>query len=241
MADVTMLQHALGYAAADVPVIPLRGKHPRTAHAKDDATDDPKVITEWWTRWPDANIGVRPPAGIVVLDVDPRNGGDGELHRLQVEHGLLPRTLTCRTGSGGLHIWLAYLGATRGKLGAGIDVKTNSGYLVAPPSVHPDTGRPYRWVDQSPTASAPAWVRRLLSPPAVRRRPVGAASGSLAGLLRVVLDATDGELNNRLYWACCRACEDGLDNAELVDAAVAKGHPRRGAENTALSASRRTS
>lgn len=234
-----MLEHALGYAAAGLPVLPLNGKIPRTEHGKDDATTDPKVVTAWWKRWPNANIGVRPPDGIVVLDVDPRHGGHFELSNLEQRHGQLPQTLTCRTGSGGLHVWLAYSGPARGKLGPGIDVKRHTGYLVAPPSVHPDTGLRYEWLDTLiGTSPAPAWVRLLLNPPPppVRKLAVVGSGKSLDHLVRFVLDSGEGELNNRLHWACCRAHETGLDTAELVEAAVSKGHPRRGAENTARSA-----
>lgn len=234
-----MLEHALGYAHASLPVIPLSGKVPLTTHGKDDATTDPKVIRAWWTRWPHANIGVRPPEGIVVLDVDPRNGGDIELARLEERHGRLPQTLTCRTGSGGLHIWLAYYGPTRGKLGPGIDVKRHTGYLVAPPSVHPGTGLRYEWLDTLiGTAPAVAWVRLLLNPPppAVRKLAVVGGGKSLDHLVRFVLDDPGSELNNRLYWASVRAHEAGLDTADLVEAAVSKGHPRRAAEKTANSA-----
>lgn len=234
----TPLEAALGYAEQGLPVLPLRGKIPRTLHGKDDASLDPEVIRSWWTRWPRSNVGVRPPAGIIVLDVDPRNGGDAELDRLRVLHGGLPPTLTARTGrgDGGLHIWLAYGGPAKSKIHAGIDVKRETGYLVAPPSIHPDSGKPYEWVRVATTAPAPGWLRRLLAPPPIRRPARTDAPVSLEPLLRVIHEDPGGELNNRLFWACCRAHESGLDTTPLIEAAVAKGHPRRSAERTAQSA-----
>lgn len=230
-----MLKHALGYAAAGLPVIPLSGKIPRTDHGKDDATTDPKTIRAWWTRWPHANIGVRPPEGLVVLDVDPRHGGHVELSNLEQRHGQLPQTLTCRTGSGGLHIWLAYFGPARGKLAAGIDIKRHTGYLVAPPSIHPDTGLRYEWFDTLiGTAPAPAWVRLLLNPPpppVLKLATVGSKSNGRA-LVDWLAAQTYGNVNDALYWAAGKAAQTGIldDIAEdLVNAA----HQAAGAHATA--------
>jgi hypothetical protein len=54
-----------------------------------DATFDPKQIKAWWEKWPQANIGVATGAksGIVVIDVDPRNGGGETLEKLQGDLG----------------------------------------------------------------------------------------------------------------------------------------------------------
>jgi len=217
------------------------GKHPLTAHGKDDATTDPGQVAAWWARWPGANVGIRPPAGVIVLDVDPRNGGSTALLALTREHGQLPATLTARTGSGGLHIWLSYGGRTRGQLCRGVDIKTHGGYVVAPPSMHA-SGRRYEWLAVLPTAPAPRWVRQLLDPPPVPlpSRPRRPASGErqLDGLLRHVAEDPGGELNRRLYWAASRAHESGLDVEPLVDLAVEMGHPERGARNTAASAAK---
>ena len=107
---MTMHEHALDYAGDRMPVLPLHtpedgrcscrsagcdspGKHPRTLHGKDDATTDTEVIARWWTRWPTANIGIRPVPGLVVLDVDPRSGGNTTLAELIQQNGPLPETL----------------------------------------------------------------------------------------------------------------------------------------------------
>lgn len=213
------------------------GKHPRTMNGKNDATDDADTITRWWAMWPNANIGIRPHPGQVVLDVDPRNGGAAQYSAMLNHFGPLPATRTARTGSGGLHLWFTLHGDVRGQLAPGIDVKTHSGYLVAAPSVHA-SGRRYEWIDASDIAAAPAWLLTLLTPPApAPRRAAGNATPvKLAALVRLVEQAPDGELNNRLYWASCRAHECGADTAPLVAAAIAKGHPERGAIATARSA-----
>ncbi len=197
---------ALAYAAAGYEVFPLRGKLPRAncpaceprspryrphqapdcahelCHGLYAATSDPRRIGRWWARWPAANIGARVPRILLVLDVDPRHGGHQRLAELEATHGLLPPTRTSLSGrgDGGQHRWLLHPGGevSAARLGTGLDVKTHSGYVLLPPSRHPATGQPYRWV--TPTldpAAAPAWLRALLAPPAParpapRRRPI---------------------------------------------------------------------
>ncbi len=253
---MTTLSAALAYALAGVPVLPLHypvptgcschrldcrdpGKHPITRHGKDDASTDVAVITEWQQRWPAMNVGLRPPPGLAVLDFDPRNGAADSWRELRRRYGPLPVTLTARTGSGGYHVWLAYAGPVRGKLAPGIDVKSSSGYLVAPPSLH-FTGRRYEWITLAPTAPAPEWLRLLLVPP-MRARPVSTGVGNAAGLVRVVANAPDGNRNRLLYWAACRAHERGSDAgllAELQSAAESTGRPGWEAARTVDSAAR---
>ena len=120
-----MMAAALDYAARGFPVIPLhhpvgsgcscgdpecessRGKHPQIATGKDhrNATTDEQQIRQLWGQSPSANIGI--PTGkrtsLVVLDIDPRHGGDESLAKLEDENGPLPRTVEAITGSGGGH------------------------------------------------------------------------------------------------------------------------------------------
>lgn len=213
-------------------------KHPITHHGKDDATTDVGQIAEWLAAYPGCNWGIRPALGVVVLDVDVRSDGPATLDALQARHGALPPTLTARTGSGGLHLWFSYSGPTRGKLGQGIDVKTHSGYLVAPPSVHA-CGGTYEWTDMRPAAYAPQWVKDILNPP-VRRYVNRGNNSNIDGLVKFVTTATEGERNARLYWAACRAHEAGIDPEPLVDAAVAVGLTHLAALATVRSAGNAT-
>lgn len=255
-----MADWALFYAARKVPVLPLwgtvglrcdcgdlgcksQGKHPLgrlVPHGKDDASTDLRLIAEWFTRYPLANVGVRPPDGLLVLDVDPRNGGDRTLAELQLRFTWLPATLEAATGGGGRHLWYAYGGPIRrGTLGAGVDVKTSSGLLVMPPSLHA-SGRRYSWTTQLPVAWAPEWLGGILDPP----RPARASTvtGNGHGLVRAVAAASEGNRNNVLLWAACRAVEDGLDDPvldELADAAVAGGQTSTEVRSTIASARRR--
>lgn len=222
---------------------PLRdtchGECGRLGHGLYDATTDAGQVSEWLARYPGCNWGIRPPVGVLVLDVDPRNGGDVELRKLEEQHGTLPTTLTAQTGSGGLHLWLSYNGPARGKLCTGVDVKTNKGYLVAPPSTH-ICGGTYFWLDQSPAAYAPQWVKDRMNPPVRHQVPrPGGGGRSLDHLVKFVADAPEGQRNQRLYWAACRAHEKGLDPSALVDAAVGAGLVHMAAVATVKSAANR--
>lgn len=155
--DQTFVQQALQYARRGWAVFPLvpKTKRPITEHGLNDATTDPATIRRWWAAWPDANIGINCGAsGLVVVDVDTKNGAPG----MDTWQGLLPQiggqidTPTVQTPTGGYHYYYAAppgvdLSQGNGKLGPGVDVKGNGGYVVAPPSVHPDTGTAYQWFD----------------------------------------------------------------------------------------------
>ncbi len=227
--------HAAAYARAGMAVLPLHnplsgscscgdpgcrsiGKHPRILHGKDAATTDVRVIAAWWTCWPDANLGVRPPEGVIVLDVDLRAGGPTALVALLAKQGRhLPPTLTANTGGGGLHAWYACPPPYRGQLCAGVDIKSGSGYLVAPPSLHA-SGRRYRWANELPIAPAPSWLWQLVRRPATTpsSRVLPAGGSAVDGLVRVVAVAVQGGRNKALHWAACRAAERGAP-VDLID------------------------
>ena len=89
------LDVALGYAREGFAIFPCqaRDKMPLTKHGCKDATRDEAQIRRWWTKWPDANIGLATGRehGIAVIDVD---GDEGErlLALLEERFGTLPPT-----------------------------------------------------------------------------------------------------------------------------------------------------
>ncbi|WP_100501942.1 bifunctional DNA primase/polymerase [Geodermatophilus chilensis] len=251
-------QHAAAYARAGLHVLPLAwpiasgcscgrrdcpspAKHPLTPHGKDDATTDIKRIGSWWAIWPEANIGLRPAEDVAVLDVDPRAGGAARLAELLAACGVqLPATLTANTGGGGIHAWYQCPGPYRGRLCEGVDIKSSSGYLVAPPSRHM-SGRSYSWATEVPITTAPSWLRKLIRRPEGAHRPITTMSTSAAadGLVRTVASAQEGGRNRALHWAACRAAERGAP-ADLLDqlraAARSVGLDEREIEKTIRSA-----
>jgi hypothetical protein len=166
-------------AASGWPVFPAHGKVPLSEHGHLDGTTDLEQVARWWRRWPNANVAARVPDSVVVVDVDPRADGHLTLGALEAAHGCLPATLTVKTGGhpGGRHYYfLRPAGALcngANKLGPGVDVKlAGKGYVIVPPSVHPETGRLYEWVDvETPVARMPPWLTSLLRPPPQRPTP----------------------------------------------------------------------
>lgn len=117
------------------------GKHPRLPKWQEWASIDKALISGWYEQWPSANVGILTgaPSGIVVLDVDPRNGGFESLAKLLP----LPETPTVVTGGGGRHYYFAHPGGVvKGcELADGVELKADGQFVVAPPSV---TGDPQR-------------------------------------------------------------------------------------------------
>ena len=88
------------------------------------------------------NVAVRTgiESGLVVIDIDPQHGGSGTIRSLIANHSPLERGPVVRTGAGGWHLLFAHPGeAIRNsagtRLGAGIDVRGDGGYVIAPPVV----------------------------------------------------------------------------------------------------------
>lgn len=161
---------ALRYAERGLPVFPVRGKLPLTHHGFIDASTDADVIRGWFKQSPDANVAMPTGAasGLFVLDIDPRHGGDQSLAALEAKYGPLPATLEALTGGGGRHLFFAspqgqLIRNSAGKLGPGLDVRGDGGYVVVPPSVHPETKQTYRWTSKVKPAPAPAWLIEALT------------------------------------------------------------------------------
>lgn len=150
------------------------GKHPDTLNGVKDATKSSKTIKQWWADKSDANIGIATgnASGIIVLDIDPRNGGNETLKRLKSELGELPATVTSNTGGGGKHLVFCYPNFpvrkdSAGKLlGAGVDILSDGAIMVAPPSRHA-SGNSYRWAegqsfdDVKPAPLPDKWLAKL--------------------------------------------------------------------------------
>lgn len=153
-------------------VLHERGKAPvphLAPHGVKDFTTDLETVGRWWSGRP-WNIGARVPHSMFVLDVDDLDA----LAELEAEHGTLPDTLTTISGraAGGKHLYFRRpTGAiSQARLPDGIEIKTSTGYTVQPPSIHPDSGQPYRRIDAA-VAAPPAWLVSLLRPEVVVPTP----------------------------------------------------------------------
>jgi putative DNA primase/helicase len=149
------------------------GKHPRTRFGLKEATIDGTIIKNWWDKSPNANVGILTGkrSGIFVVDIDVKHGGEYSLdaliefysYGLKENYESLEGTLTTITGTGGRHLYFKYpqnliIKSSIGSIGAGLDVRSDNAYVVAPPSTH-FCGRKYKWFGTSiPIKNAPNWL-----------------------------------------------------------------------------------
>jgi putative DNA primase/helicase len=226
--EISILDAALWWAARGVPVFPLysvfdgicfcpegsecksAGKHPLTRRGLKEATTDATQIRRWWGSHPHANVGGRTGGALclVVVDVDPKSGGDASLCDLSDAHGMdWLDTFSAETGSRGTHLFFTYsegveLRNTAGKLAPGIDTRAEGGYVVLAPSLHA-SGRRYWLSNKTDIAAAPAWLVESLTrkpgdlPPVAidfQERRARRGGGPVIG---------EGERNERLFRIGC--------------------------------------
>jgi hypothetical protein len=203
----------LDYARRGIPVFPCRGKKPLTAHGFHDASCEEEKILCWWTKWPSANIGIPTggASGLFVLDQD-GDAGNESLKAIEVKHGALPRTRTIITSPGHLQFWYRQPdGGTRstvGVLGPGLDTRGDGGYIIAPPSIHPATKKPYIVSRNEEPQPAPVWLIELImkNGNAAAASAKGVPGSIVAGERNSTLTSFAGTLRNR-----------GLSEAEILD------------------------
>jgi hypothetical protein len=241
---VSMLEAALFWLSQGLRLFPLHsvfdgictcplgsecknaGKHPLTRHGLKDATTDERQIRLWWTEHPHANIGAAMGGELrlFAVDSDPRHGGDASLYDLTEVHGLeWLNTLNIGTGSNGDHFWLHYpedveIRNSSNRLGPGLDIRGEGGYVVLPPSLHA-SGRRYRLKNTTMTQPAPAWLIEALTrtpdeQPAVvvdfQERKDRKVSGGII---------PEGERNETVFRVGCAIWGKG-DAVDLVDLAA---------------------
>jgi len=144
----TKAEAALAYASWGwhiIPVVP-NGKVPATQHGVNDATTDLEQITRWWEQNPNYNIGIAAgkKSGIIVFDIDPRNGGDTSWTAWTDKNGAVPDGVMQMTAGGGFHHVADYTPEIKScKLTEGVDLLADGRYFVAYPSTI--EGRSYEW------------------------------------------------------------------------------------------------
>lgn len=234
---LTKAEAALTYASWGWHVLPVvpNGKIPATQHGVKDATTDAEQITRWWAQNPDFNIGIAAGArsGIVVFDVDPRNGGDDSWAKWVETNGGVPDGPMQLTAGGGFHHLANYDAEIRScKLTEGVDLLADGRYFVAFPSTI--ESRRYEWEASSdpfdgiaPFAVPEGWMAayRTLRKPAERQQTAtggGLIQGSrnngltaLGGAMRRY-GMTDAEIMAALSIANETRCEIPLPSSELA-------------------------
>lgn len=153
-----MLPYALQYAQAGFRVFPLSpcDKMPlQGSKGLNEATNNLDKIRQWWNTNPFYNIGCATGGDIVVIDIDEgtdnkgdNKSGEDSIMQWQEENGPLPNTLTAISGKGGRHLYYRTTHKCSSKTGVikNVDIRAEGGYIVLPPSIHPNGNR-YTWVD----------------------------------------------------------------------------------------------
>lgn len=179
---MTTLDYALAYIKRGFSVLPLKPRSKAPAINIAEFLSGERRLTaddtlQWWGdhldeahRYGIAIVCGSPSGGLVVVDVDPRNGGD---YISVIDE--IPGTPAVWTGGGGMHFYCQGAGLVpKGKTSRpGVDRQGEGSYVVAPPSVHP-SGQPYKWSAESansPLQPLPAWV--LERPGVTERRQSG--------------------------------------------------------------------
>lgn len=213
--STTILSAALEYANMGWAVFPLHSpkdgscscgqkdcgapaKHPRTDHGMLDATTDVNIIREWWTQWPDANIGHRPENDEMILDLDGLEG------KTIMERYGIPPTPTISTGKGIHAIFrippdLKVL--NRAKYLPGLDIRTHDGYHILPPSQHIN-GKQYTWIKgpETPMENCPEWLIDIINKHQVDVKSYHLENGKVS----------EGKRNDTLFSLGARLSYEGI-------------------------------
>jgi hypothetical protein len=185
MTTTTKLDAALSYASWGWHVLPLipNDKRPASAHGVHDATTDTNQIRAWWAQNPNYNIGIAAgeKSGIVVFDIDPRNGGDESWDDFTTEHGAVPDGICQLTAGGGQHYIAQWRDGLKScELRKGVDFLSGGRYFVVAPSNINE--REYTWeASGDPTDG----VSPFIIPESWR---------ATMSVRKVIVAATDGEL-----------------------------------------------
>jgi hypothetical protein len=253
-------QAAVRYAAAGMPVFPCvpGEKRPLTVHGFHDATTDPRQVRAWWVRSPIANIGIPTGAasGVEVVDVDrrPERSGFSPFERARRAGITVGWAALVRTPSGGIHAYYPADSERRQQSWQAprvhIDFRGEGGYILAPPSIVGTAARQAGYAVMATAKRAPVSIDAAMLHTFLDPLPTASPSSprqqllDVDGLARWVAARSEGERNGALFWAACRAAENGVPpeelNAVLGPAAQQAGLPPKEVATTIRSALRTT-
>jgi putative DNA primase/helicase len=220
---------ALALAERGWRVLPCeeRGKRPLTLRGSHDGTSDLSRVSEWWRRWPGANIGLATGADYFVVDTD------GLLGAAWLEGVELPDTLTARTARGRHLFFRCPDGVTvlnsASKISLNVDIRGDGGLVVASPSIHP-TGVRYEWLDvhdDAPSpglmALAPGWLidgvsdrsRRLIAVAGGERRAAAADAGKPGERFKIPARIRYGHRHEFCWRFTCSLLSQGVERRAI--------------------------
>lgn len=215
-------QAAIEYAQRGLAVFPLipKGKKPSCEHGFKDATKDVQAIEQWWSKRQSDNVGlacgeVSGNIGVIDIDFDAEEGKDGYkfLEAWEREYGQLPKTWTVKTARGGKHLYYRFEGETpcnSANEQLAIDFRGEGGYVMAPPSVHPN-GKRVEW-ETSPDEIELAWADDNVKAFVTAIRPQNTKEGQRFVLPEVI---RKGERDNTLFRYACSLQAQGVDDSQI--------------------------
>lgn len=226
-----MVDRALALAREGFKVFPVTARAKGPPLVKDwphRATTDPEMIRQFWLATPEANIGIHC-EGLLVLDIDPKNGGEESYAKLDMVYGF-PATMSVRTPSGGRHLYFklpeGHPGVPNsvGVLGPGLDIRSTGGYVLACGSV---TGAGTYYIGQRyavPVAPAPDWLAAKLGT-AVAKAPAASVPDAPQAVVdraaTWLLDqppAVEGQGGDaRTYEAACGLRDLGVSQKQALE------------------------
>jgi putative DNA primase/helicase len=218
-----MLDAALAYTRKGLRVFPCEKKVPLIPTGFKAASSDEKKIREWWGEWPGAQIALPTGRvnGLFVLDVD------GPAGAALAATWNLPETFAVETQPGHQQLWFRQPDGVETKCSAGVlgeqlDTRGDGGYVIAPPSIHHETGLPYRIVKNLPRADPPSF---LLEPKKNGAQPSNGIDAipkgkrhqtmlSIAGAMRA-RNLSGAMVLAQLELVNLRQCKPPLEDSEL--------------------------
>ncbi len=241
---MSTVAEALKLAKRGVAVFPCGAdKKPLTKHGYKDAVTDPAQIKEWWREHPKALIGVPTGEKFVVIDCDLQHVDAQQWYA----RANIPLTRKHVTKSGGRHLLFKpndRVGCTAGKIWPHIDTRGKGGYIIWWPAEGLEV------LHGGALVEVPEWIVERLhkEPEPLPSAPIRLRrDNDLLPLVRVILNAREGERNTATFWAACRLAEhvhtgqlsDGDMVSIVVEAAGRNGLPIIEAKRIAKSALRR--
>lgn len=233
--------------AIGASLTPLKGKQPYRKGWPGKGVRSAETAREWLHKGENVGLITGEASGVVVVDVDPRNGGEASLYDLEQAHGTLPDTLTCQTGGNGLHLYFKHFPeAKSGTPVDGIDFKAGGGCVVVPPSIHPDTKALYQWADLDvDVAELPqAWREAMAGKAATHCAfeddggpiPEGKRNNTLFNIARLLFKQGDPEplVRSRIEEANEHRCQTPLEPSEVAQI-IAAAYRYRGGDASPLS------
>jgi hypothetical protein len=255
---VKQLKNALALAAKGCYVFPVREKdetelnrktgkqelfttkRPRIFKWQIFATTRQKTIRGWWTKWPNANVGIHA-KGLIAIDVDGPSDHQALL-KLRESHDF-PDTVVNHSGNPEPHHYhLIYRlpegmkAFKNGKIcnnqtflakhpflaGTKIEIKSKGGYIVGPGSLH-KSGKPYRF--DRPVANlyqdatlAPQWLLDHFCAPDLDAEhfEVGSDSDLLNRIIKTYYVDRVGVRHGLMTKAVAKLAGMGLDRGRIL-------------------------